>query len=184
MKLTWVQKTLENGFLHALITSSRQTDPPPGYEDEIKSILRENVFYCDGVIAEREGSVAGSQGTVDNIDLIIRTQSYQECVEVKMYQFVNKIPKEIIDDFVKLNKLPTDFKRSFIYFGFYGHYQQPATAVEFSTVGRLNEIAQQCNSMNAELLKIIGQQPIIDDCAAIVNSTFNGHIYYAYWMTF
>ena len=184
MKLIWAQRTLENRFLQGLITSSKQTNPPPGYEDEIKAILRENIFDHDGVIAEREGSVSGSQGTVDNIDLIIQTQSHQECVEVKMYQFVKKVPQEIIDDFVKLNELPTSLKRSFLYFGFYGHYQQPATAVKFSTVGRLNEITQQCNSMNAELLKILGQQPILDECAAIVNSTFNRHIYYAYWMTF
>jgi hypothetical protein len=184
MERIWVQKTLENRFLQALISTSRQTNPPSGYEDEIKSILRENIFDCNGVIGERKGSVTGSQGTVDKIDLIVSTQSYRECIQVKMYQFVRKVPPEIIEDFMKLNKIPTNFKRTFIYFGFYGRYQNPATNAKFSTLGRINEIAEQCNSMNDELLKIIGQQTPLDDCAAIVHSTQNSHIYYAYWMTF
>lgn len=184
MEQKWALKTLENQFIQALITTSKQTDPPPGYEDELKAIIREKVFDCDGVIAEREGSVNGSQGTVDNIDLIVSTLSSRECIEVKMYQFVNKVPQEIINDFEKLNKITTKVKRTFIYFGFYGCYQKPATTVQFSTSGRINEIAEQCKSMKDELVKIIGQETPLDDGCAIVTCAKNNHIYYAYWMTF
>jgi len=139
------------------------------------------------VIAEREGSVSGTQGTVDKIDLIVSVSSTppsRECIEVKMYQFVNKVHKEIIYDFKKLNKIGTNFKRTFIYFGFYGHYQNPGTKVSFSTVGRKNEIVKQCKSMKVELVKIIGQQTPLDDGCATVTCTKNNHIYYAYWMSF
>lgn len=186
MEKIWALKTLENQFLQALITTSKQTNPPPGYEDELISILREKIFDCDEVIAEREGSVSGSQGTVDNIDLIVSgsTPSSRECIEVKMYQFVKKVPKEIIYDFKKLNKIATNFKRTFIYFGFYGHYQNPVTKASFSTLGRKNEIVEQCKSMKDELVKIIGQRTPLDDDCAIVNCAKNNHIYYAYWMSF
>jgi hypothetical protein len=101
-----------------------------------------------------------------------------------MYQFVKKVPQEIIYDFEKLNKILSKFRRTFIYFGFYGRYQNPATNVHFSASARKKEIAEQCESMKNAFVKIIGQQTPLDDGTAYVTITENHHIYYAYWMTF
>lgn len=180
MKIEWVSPVLNDPFLHIMIKEFG------GYEDNIRHVLVKNIYTLTNILPKQEAKESTSNGIINRIDLIIPIPQFgleKECVEIKMYNFVRSVPKEMKNDMKKLAKLGNNILRTFLYFGYYGRFQNPQTNVTFNNCKRIKEINEQCQMLTQEYRNITGINRLVDRRRIQFNCPRTNFIYYAFWLS-
>ena len=178
MKIEWISPVLNDQFLRIMIKEFG------GYEDNIRHVLIKNIFTFSIIVTKQEAKESTSNGTINKIDLIIPISQFgreKECVEIKMYNFVRSVPKEINNDIGKLANLGNNILRTFLYFGYYGKFQNPQNSIVFDVNKRIKEINKHCKMLQAIIpnsLRLVNRRRIHITCPC------TGFIYYAFWLSF
>lgn len=179
MKEEWVRPVLEDSFIHETIRTFG------GYEDNLRYELGRRVFQSEKVLPTKEKSKRGADDKVRRVDMYIpvpQFRRHREFVELKMWNFVESVPDAITEDFRRLTQLPSTVLRTFLYFGFYGKYQNPRTAVAFDREKRLAEVQKHISLLSQQFRCISGARTPVDtrniSCTA---SSPDGYIFYAAW---